>query len=120
MIVEDAEPRGGERGRQFVVCPYCRAEGRTMEQYVHPVGVRIYPVSGTTEVSVDIEGTEIRPTDAADSQHGASVVLRFRCEEGGHEWESELRFDKGITTATDRRLPDYDVETSEPFTLWRD
>ena len=56
-----------------------------MEQYVHPVGVRIYPGSGTTEVSVDIDGTEIRPTDAAERQHGASVVLRFRCEDGGHE-----------------------------------
>jgi hypothetical protein len=120
MIVEEADAHGGERGQQFVVCPYCRAEGKTMEHYVHPVGVRIYPVSGTTEVSVDIDGTEIRPTDAAASQHGASVVLRFRCEEGGHEWESELRFDKGITAVTDRRLADYDIETSEPFTLWRD
>jgi hypothetical protein len=69
---------------------------------------------------VDIDGTEIRPTDAAEVQHGASVVLRFRCEDGGHEWESELRFEKGITTVTDTRLADYDVETSEPYTLWRD
>jgi hypothetical protein len=82
MIVEDAEPHGGERGQQFVICPYCRRERGTMERYVHPVGVKIYPVSGTTEVSVDTDGTEIRPTDAADGQHGASVVLRFRCEEG--------------------------------------
>jgi len=120
MIVEDADQHDGERGGQFLVCPYCREEGGTMEQFVHPVGVRIYPVSGTTEVSVDIDGTEIRPTDAAERQNGASVVVRFRCEEGGHEWESELRFEKGITTVTDRRLADYDVETSEPFTLWRD
>jgi hypothetical protein len=120
MIVEDAEPHGGEPGRQFVICPYCRVEGATMERYVHPVGVRIFPVSGTTEVSVDIDGTEIRPTDAAERQHGASVVLRFRCEEGGHEWESELRFEKGMTAVTDRRLADYDIETSEAFTLWRD
>ena len=120
MMVEDAESHGGERGQQFVIWPYCRWEGRTMEQYVHPVGVKIYPVSGTTEVSVDIDGTEIRPTDAAERQHGASVVLRFRCEEGGREWESELRFEKGITIVADTRLPDYDVETSEPFTLWRD
>ena len=104
MIVEDADAHGGERGQQFVICPYCRSKGGTMEQYV----------------SVDIDGTEIRPSDAAERQHGASVVLRFRCEEGGHEWESELRFEKGITTVTDRRLPDYDIETSEPFTLWRD
>jgi hypothetical protein len=120
MIVEDADLHGDERGQQFVICPYCRRERGTMERYVHPVGVKIYPVSGTTEVSVDTDGTEIRPTDAAERQHGASVVLRFRCEDGGHEWESELRFEKGITTVTDTRLPDYDVETSEPFTLWRD
>jgi hypothetical protein len=95
MIVEDADPHGGERGQQFVICPYCRREGGTLERYVHPVAVRIYPVSGTTEVSVDIDGAEIRPTDAADRQHGASVVLRFRCEDGGHEWGRSFASTRG-------------------------
>lgn len=120
MLVENAEPHGGERDEQFVICPYCRQEGIGMEEYVHPVGVRIYPVSGTTEVSVDIDGAEIRPTDAAEHQRGASVVLRFRCEGGGHEWESEFRFHKGITIVTDERLADYDMEMTDPSTIWRD
>ena len=120
MLLENAGRHGGEEGELFVICPYCREEGIGMEEYVHPVGVRVYPVSGTTEVKVDISGTEIRPTDAAETQRGASMVLRFRCEAGGHDWESELRFHKGMTTVTDTRLPDYDIESAEPFTLWRD
>ncbi len=91
-----------------------------MPEYVHPVGVRVYPVNGTTEIKVDQDGAEVRPSDAADHQRGASVVLRFRCE-SGHDWESELRFHKGVTDVEDSKLPDYDLEDDYgPRTLWRD
>lgn len=120
MLVEDAGRHGGQDDAQLVICHYCRQEGTGPEETVHPVGVKVYPVNGTTEVKVDHNGTEIRPTAAAETQRGASVVLRFRCESGGHEWESEMRFHKGITSVTDTRLPDYDVQNEGPLTLWRD
>ena len=119
MLVKGAGRHGGEQGEQFLICPYCRREGLEMEDYVHPVGVRVYPVNGITEVMVAHDGAEIRPTDAAETQRGASVVLRFRCE-GAHDWESELRFHRGKTIVEDTKLPDYDMESEEgPLTLWR-
>jgi hypothetical protein len=109
----------GDGTAQRVICPFCEVE------YVHPIGVRVYPVHGTIEVSVTHEGVETSSSDAAHHQRRVSIVLGFWCE-NGHEWESELQFLKGLTILETRLCGETPTDKHGMFqgpmpdTIWRD
>jgi hypothetical protein len=105
-----------------LLCPVCRYE------YVHPVALKVEPVSGDMVLYIDSQGLHTFPSTAAEQIRGIRITTTFVCEEG-HQWDEERAFCKGKTYQKLHRGPDY--LTSEnfagagatelmPSTIWRD
>jgi hypothetical protein len=58
-----------------VLCPVCGWE------YVHPVALKVEPVSGDTIVYINWEGLRTFATTAAERIRGIQITTTFLCEE---------------------------------------
>ena len=109
----------GSKGNTWeeTVCPYCDCD------CIHPINVRVYPVKGKTEYEINSKGVSARNSDAAKSQRGVSIVIRFQCEYG-HIWDTEFLFNKGDTSVHNTLIRelggDEMLEGSKvPDVIWR-
>ncbi len=105
LIMSDDNPLGGTSLR----CPICESD------YNHPVEVKVYPVEGKTEHTITHRGLVTSQSDAAKSQRGISIVIKF-WGECGHNWETEFQFYKGFTLVDVREIEGLLSDT----TIWRD
>jgi hypothetical protein len=96
-----------------VLCPVCGWE------YVHPVALKVEPVSGDTIVYINRDGLRTFATSVAERIRGIQITTTFLCEEG-HQWDEERAFHKGITSQEVRRGPDWEAPELMPTTIWRD
>jgi hypothetical protein len=96
-----------------ILCPVCGWE------YVHPVALKVEPVSGYTIVYINRDGLRTFATTAAERIRGIQITTTFLCEEG-HSWDEERAFHKGITSQEVRRGPDWEEPELMPTTIWRD
>jgi len=100
-----------------VLCPVCGHE------YVHPVALKVEPVSDDTIVYINSGGIRTFVSSAAEMIRGIRITTTFMCEEG-HQWDEERAFHKGTTFQKIHRGPDWvdpgvDPELM-PATIWRD
>jgi hypothetical protein len=100
-------------GVSEVRCPACGYE------YVHPVAVKVEPVSGDTLVYINSTGVFAAASSAAERVRGIQITTTFLCE-NGHQWDETRGFHKGFTTQTVERGPDWSDAELTPTTLWRD
>ena len=106
-------PRAMPRIDKEVKCPVCGFE------CVHPVAVKVEPVSGDTVVYINREGLHTFTSRAAERIRGIQITTTFLCEEC-HQWDEVRSFHKGITSQEIHRGPDWTDMECAPTTIWRD
>lgn len=106
-------PRTITQPPEWVTCPVCGFE------CVHPVAVKVEPVSGDTVVYINHDGLHTFVSRAAETIRGIRITTTFLCEEA-HQWDEVRSFHKGITSQTIERGPDWSDFECAPTTIWRD
>jgi hypothetical protein len=96
-----------------LLCPVCCYE------YVHPVALKVEPVSGDTVGYMNSGGLHTFASDAAQRIRGIRITTTFLCEQG-HQWDEERAFHKGMTYQEAHRGPDWDGAELMPTTLGLD
>jgi hypothetical protein len=96
-----------------VKCPVCGYE------CVHPVALKVEPVSDDTVVYINHDGLHTVPSRAAERIRGIQITTTFLCEEA-YQWDEVCAFHKGINTQTIERGPDWSDFECTPTTIWRD
>lgn len=96
-----------------VKCPACGYE------YVHPVALKVEPVSGDSLVYINRDGLHRCSAHAAERIRGIQKNTTFLCEEA-HQWDEVRAFHKGITSQAIECGPNWSDFEGAPTTIWRD